>query len=507
MTTQSLISFLNSFNTPIFKDNNRTTDTSTIDNFTSFRNVSKQLNLKKKNYRSPDLSLSISNNKTIQNPIKPNHNLILSEELSKEKQNFNTPSMNNFNKNHNSNNSSFNHYNTMDINHNYNYHNNNEIFYIKKPSKIKLKSGISKSDYNLSYYNQYEKVKQKSNKNLVNIVNEDNDENDEINFNKYEIKLLSDKQKKNLENQIINNDSINNKLISIRSNNDNKSIDMNNEDGLILKKRRKSYQTTPFKLKFIKRNSKKKISLDTINRKRIENEISNSFRITKNENLNISNINHSKSRNMNKSNKSNYFSNSNEGSLEHNSNVTFRKTYLKKPKTLILKNPIKMKNIYSQSENEDVIPKNVKSLKFDSDNNSIKGVKEDFMTKLRTHSRKRVFTNDSLYKKQYLNSAVQKKINDDYIIPNFILKKDQTPYQISKLKNSLLNKKYLSVNSFNYENHNNNLMNLTSSNSEEIENEEKNKSESGSESDIENYNDFRDKKIIILIIIIYLIVK
>ena len=117
--------------------------------------------------------MSISNNKTIQNPIKPNHNLILSEELSKEKQNFNTPSMNNFNKNHNSNNSSFNHYNTIDINHNYNYHNNNEIFYIKKPSKIKIKSGIAKSDYNLSYYNQYEKVKQKSNKNLVNIINED----------------------------------------------------------------------------------------------------------------------------------------------------------------------------------------------------------------------------------------------------------------------------------------------------------------------------------------------
>ena len=66
-----------------------------------------------------------------------------------------------------------------------------------------------------------------------------------------------DNQKKNLENQIINNDSINNKLISIRSNNDNKSIDMNNENGLILKKRRKSYQTTPFNL--LKETAKKNI--------------------------------------------------------------------------------------------------------------------------------------------------------------------------------------------------------------------------------------------------------
>ena len=57
MTTQSLISFLNSFNTPIFKDNNRTTDTSTIDNFTTFRNVSKQL--KKKNYLNSNINLSI----------------------------------------------------------------------------------------------------------------------------------------------------------------------------------------------------------------------------------------------------------------------------------------------------------------------------------------------------------------------------------------------------------------------------------------------------------------
>ena len=479
MTTQSLISFLNSFNNKKLKDNNRTSDTSTIDNFTSFRNGSKQLNMKKNTYRNPNLSLSISNNKTIQNPIKTNHNLFLSQELSKDKQTFNNPSIINYNKNHNSSNSSFNHYNTIDINHNFNHHNHNEIFYINKPSKIKLKNGISKSDFNLSYYNQYEKVKKNSNSNLVNIVHEDNDENDEINFNKYGLKILSDKQKNKLESQISNNDSVNNQLISINSKNDNNSIDMNNEDGFILNKRRKSNQISEFNLKFIKRDSKKKISLDTVNRKRIENEVSN--------NLNISNRNNSKSRNINKSNTSNIVSN--EGSLEQHSNVTFRKTFFKKPRTLILKNPLKIKN--SQSENEETKTKNVKSLKFDSDNNSIKGIKEDFMTKLRTHSRKRIFNTDSFYKQKYYNSSIQNKMNDDYIIPNFILKKkEQTPYQISKLKNSLLNKKYLPINSFNYDNQNNNIINFTSSNSEENENE--NKLISGSESDIENYNDYRE---------------
>ena len=483
MTTQSLISFLNSFDNQKLKDNNRTSDTSTIDNFTTFRNVSKQL--KKKNYLNSNINLSISNNKTINNPIKPNHNLILSEELSKENQSFNNPSIITFNKNNNSNNSSFNHFNTIDINRNYNHH--NQLFYIKRPSKIKLNNGISQSDYNLSYYNQYENLKNNTNSNLVNIVNEDNDDDNEINFNKYGIKILSENQKNNLKNQIIQNESINDKLISIHSKKKNNSIDMNNEDGFILKNRRKSYQTNEFKLQFIKKNNKKKISLDTINRNRLQNEFSNNFQIIKNENFNISSINNSKSRNINKNNKSNYFSYSNEGSLEQNSNIIFRKTYLKKQKTLILKNLLKIKNINSQSEKKE--KKNIKSLKFDSDNNSKKGIKEDFMTKLYSYSRKRANINDSFYKKKYFNSAVQKKNNDEYIIPNFILKKEQTPYQINKLKNSLLNKKYLPISTFNYENQNNNIINFTSSNSEEKEN--KNKSESGSESDIENYNDYR----------------
>ena len=354
MTTQSLISFLNSFDNQKLKDNNRTSDTSTIDNFTTFRNVSKQL--KKKNYLNSNINLSISNNKTINNPIKPNHNLILSEELSKENQSFNNPSIITFNKNNNSNNSSFNHFNTIDINRNYNHH--NQLFYIKRPSKIKLNNGISQSDYNLSYYNQYENLKNNTNSNLVNIVNEDNDDDNEINFNKYGIKILSENQKNNLKNQIIQNESINDKLISIHSKKKNNSIDMNNEDGFILKNRRKSYQTNEFKLQFIKKNNKKKISLDTINRNRLGNEFSNNFQIIKNENFNISSINNSKSRNINKNNKSNYFSYSNEGSLEQNSNIIFRKTYLKKPKTLILKNPLKIKNINSQSENEE--KKNIK---------------------------------------------------------------------------------------------------------------------------------------------------
>jgi hypothetical protein len=56
----------------------------------------------------------------------------------------------------------------------------------------------------------------------VNILNGNNDKNVEINFNKYEIKILSEQQKKNLlNNQLINNESSESKFNSINSINSN----------------------------------------------------------------------------------------------------------------------------------------------------------------------------------------------------------------------------------------------------------------------------------------------
>ncbi len=56
----------------------------------------------------------------------------------------------------------------------------------------------------------------------MNILNGNNDKNVEINFNKYEIKILSEQQKKNLlNNQLINNESSESKFNSINSINSN----------------------------------------------------------------------------------------------------------------------------------------------------------------------------------------------------------------------------------------------------------------------------------------------
>ena len=296
MTTNSLYSFLNSFDNLKVKEN-KTTDSSTIDNYNSFRNYSKMINNIKKN--SHEQSLSITNNKINNNPIKPNHKLILSEELSN---NNNLILGYNSFKNNNNNiiNKSVIPYNTINL--------NNDKSIINNYSKMKLKKVNSKSDYNVSYFNNFINGKRNLKNNLVKIDNNKNEEN---------------------------YDSEDEKMF-------NSSDDEN--DNFILKRRKRNIKND-FMLNFKNKDSQNTINLDIENK--IGNKNSSNFSIVKNDNFNISN--NSKSRNINQNT---IFSFSNE-SLDNSNNQKFfrKKHFSHKPKTLIMKNSIKL--LSSQSENDE----------------------------------------------------------------------------------------------------------------------------------------------------------
>ena len=212
------------------------------------------MNLKRKNNQ----RLSIKNSR-INSPIKPNHNLILSEDYSSQNRTFNINNnntinpysavqRNNFilnpykssydinNNNNNINNSNSNNYD-IENNELEKTHENN-ILFKRSMSKIKLQRGYSKSEYSSPFLRKIEKKKNNNtNTNLVNILNGNNDKNVEINFNKYEIKILSEQQRKNLlNNQLINNDSSESKFNSINSiNSKGESIKSDdNDNGFIL---------------------------------------------------------------------------------------------------------------------------------------------------------------------------------------------------------------------------------------------------------------------------------
>ena len=413
MTTNSLYSFLNSFDNLKVKEN-KTTDSSTIDNYNSFRNYSKMINNIKKN--SHEQSLSITNNKINNNPIKPNHKLILSEELSN---NNNLILGYNSFKNNNNNiiNKSVSPYNTIDL--------NNDKSIINNYSKMKLKKVNSKSDYNVSYFNNFINGKRNLKNNLVKIDNNKNEEN---------------------------YDSEDEKMF-------NSSDDEN--DNFILKRRKRNIKND-FMLNFKNKDSQNTINLDIENK--IGNKNSSNFSIVKNDNFNISN--NSKSRNINQNT---IFSFSNE-SLDNSNNQKFfrKKHFSHKPKTLIMKNSIKL--LSSQSENdENYNKKKMNKIHFhvmtDSENNN-KKIHNGFISRLKSYHKNKLRNNEK-YSKIFINSE-PKLLNEDLLNQNIYFKKEQTPFQINQLKSSLLNKKYLTLSSWNYDNNEN--YNFNSSENESDDN-------------------------------------
>ena len=421
------------------------------------------MNLKKKNNQ----HLSIKNSK-FNSPIKPNHNLILSEDYSNQNRTFNINNntispysdvqrnnflLNPYKSSYDINNNNINN-NDIENNDLEKIHENN-ILFKRNMSKIQLKRGYSKAEYNSPFLRKIETKKKNNhtNTNLVNILNGNNDKNVEINFNKYEIKILSEQQKKNLlNNQLINNDSSESKFNSINSLNskDESMKSDDNDNGFILSRNRKNRsQKNEFNLRFRRKNTKKKISLNTENRIIQNNNSKNNFSISKNDTFNISSLNRS-----NKSKSRNRYSFSNEDNLS-TSNQLIRKTLTSKPRTLILSNPLRRIS-NCQSENDELFPKKVKTMKYtttDSDSNYHFKNKEGFINKIKTWNKNKVLSN-SRYSQIFFRS--KKKKSDDYLNNNILIhKKEQTPYQITQLKNSLLNKQYLPLSNMNFENNTN----------------------------------------------------
>ena len=471
-------------------------------NFSSFRKIPNMMNLKGKNNQ----HLSIKNSR-INSPIKPNHNLILSEDYSSQNRTFNINNNNTMSPYSavQRNNFLLNPYKSAyDINNNNNSNNNNDIennelekihennvLFKRSMSKIKLQRGYSKSGYDSPFLRKIEKKKKNyTNTNLVNILNGNNDKNVEINFNKYEIKILSEQQKKNLlNNQLINNESSESKFNSINSiNSNNESIKSDeNDNGFILSRNKKGkHQRNEFNLRFRRKNTKKKISLNTENRRIQNNNSKDTFSTSKNDTFNnISSLNRSRNRNMKR------FSFSNEENLS-TSNQLMRETLTSKPRTLVLSNPLR--NISnSQSENEELFPKKVKTMKntiTDSDSNyHLK--KEGYINKLNTWNKKKVLSSRK-YSQIFFGSKTKK--SDDYL-SNKILnhKKEQTSYQINQLKDSLLNKQYLPITNMNFEN-NQKAINFNNSNSEE-ENELIDDEDNDNNNNIKNYKQYRSSYI------------
>ncbi len=439
------------------------------------------MNLKRKNNQ----RLSIKNSR-INSPIKPNHNLILSEDYSSQNRTFNINNnntinpysavqRNNFilnpykssydinNNNNNINNSNSNNYD-IENNELEKTHENN-ILFKRSMSKIKLQRGYSKSEYSSPFLRKIEKKKNNNtNTNLVNILNGNNDKNVEINFNKYEIKILSEQQRKNLlNNQLINNDSSESKFNSINSiNSKGESIKSDdNDNGFILSKNRKGRrQKNEFNLRFRRKNSpKKKISLNTENRIIQNNNSKDNFSISKNDTFNLSSLTKSRNRNMKR------FSSSNEDNLS-TSNKLIRNNLTFKPRTLVLSNPLR--NISnSQSENDELFPKKIKTMKntiTDSDSNYHLNKKDGYISKINSWHKNNILTSQK-YSKIFFGN--KKRKSDDFLSNNILKhKKEQTPYQINQLKNSLLSKQYLPITKMDFEN-NTKVINFNNSNSEE----------------------------------------
>ena len=185
------------------------------------------------------------------------------------------------------------------------------------------------------------------------------------------------------------------------------------------------------------------------------------------------------------------FSSSNEDNLS-TSNKLIRNNLTFKPRTLVLSNPLR--NISnSQSENEELFPKKVKTMKntiTDSDSNyHLK--KEGYINKLNSWHKKKVLSSKR-YSQIFFGSKNKK--SDDYL-SNQILnhKKEQTSYQINQLKDSLLNKQYLPITNMNFEN-NQKAINFNNSNSEE-ENELIDDEDNENNNNIKNYKQYRSSYI------------
>ncbi len=186
--------------------------------FNSFNNNS----IDKKNYKTFNETnlqnfLNSINNNNHKKPIKlKNHCLLLSEE--------NKP--NSIYNNNNFNNDDF---------------NNNSLFNLSSNSKIYLKTEENKKKYSkkkISLKNE------NNNNNLVNFVNANDDKNIEINFNKYEIKLLSD-NKKDYKNIVTN---VQNSFINLNKNEEKNKNSLDSNDSNFFLKKNKHKETKNLKL-------------------------------------------------------------------------------------------------------------------------------------------------------------------------------------------------------------------------------------------------------------------
>ena len=172
---------------------------------------------------------SINNNNNHKNPIKlKNHCLLLNEENKPNSICLSTKNNEDFN------------------------NNNNSLFNINNNSKIYLKTEPNKK----KKYSKKISLKSENNNNnnnLVNFVNTNDDKNIEINFNKYEIKLLSDNKKD--YNNIVNN--VQNSFINLNKNEDNRKNSLNSTDSNFFLKKNHHKETKTLKI-INKKNSIKK---------------------------------------------------------------------------------------------------------------------------------------------------------------------------------------------------------------------------------------------------------